>query len=136
MTWRAALDRYRANRRRDAREVGGGVAWLRLASDGCSPPQIVCHAELWTAIDALPEKLRAVIVLASIESHDVREVARLRGIPEGTVKSRSHVLPSSLRSYQRPPRRPERFNYEWHSPTGCRNTVFLFFGATRAGSLR
>ncbi len=43
---------------------------------------------LWRAIDALPEKLRVVIVLAAIEGHDVREVAELLGLPAGTVKSR------------------------------------------------
>ena len=36
---------------------------------------------LWEAIDALPEKLRSVIVLASIEGHDIAAVARLLGIP-------------------------------------------------------
>jgi DNA-directed RNA polymerase specialized sigma24 family protein len=29
-----------------------------------------------------------VVVLAAIEEHDVREVARLLDLPEGTVKSR------------------------------------------------
>jgi len=43
---------------------------------------------LWEAIDALPEKLRCVVVLASIEGHDLAAVARLLGIPQGTVKSR------------------------------------------------
>jgi RNA polymerase sigma-70 factor (ECF subfamily) len=43
---------------------------------------------LWTAIDALPEKLRIVIVLAAIEGHGMKDVAALLGIPEGTVKSR------------------------------------------------
>ena len=45
-------------------------------------------ARLWRAIDALPEKLRVVTVLAAIEGHGVREVAALLGIPDGTVKSR------------------------------------------------
>jgi RNA polymerase sigma-70 factor, ECF subfamily len=43
---------------------------------------------LWDAIDALPEKLRVVIVLAGIEGHDTREVGLLLGLPQGTVKSR------------------------------------------------
>lgn len=45
-------------------------------------------ARLWRAIDALPEKLRMVVVLAAIEGHGVKEVAELVGAPEGTVKSR------------------------------------------------
>ncbi len=40
------------------------------------------------ALDALPEKLRLVMVLAAIEGYDAREVAALLEIPEGTVKSR------------------------------------------------
>jgi RNA polymerase sigma-70 factor (ECF subfamily) len=43
---------------------------------------------LWSAIEALPEKLRLVVVLSGIEGHDVREVAALLDVPEGTVKSR------------------------------------------------
>jgi RNA polymerase sigma-70 factor (ECF subfamily) len=43
---------------------------------------------LWQAIDALPEKLRLVVVLASIEGHELREVAAVLDVPEGTVKSR------------------------------------------------
>ena len=44
--------------------------------------------QLWKAIDALPVRLRLVIVLSSIEGHDTKEVATLLGIPAGTVKSR------------------------------------------------
>ena len=43
---------------------------------------------LWKAIDALPERLRLPLVLAGIEGHDIREVACLLQVPEGTVKSR------------------------------------------------
>jgi len=45
-------------------------------------------AHLWRAIDALPEKLRVVTVLAAIEGHDMAEVSRLLDVPEGTVKWR------------------------------------------------
>ena len=45
-------------------------------------------AELWRAIDALPEKFRIVTVLAAIEGHDLAEVAALLHLPVGTVKSR------------------------------------------------
>jgi RNA polymerase sigma-70 factor (ECF subfamily) len=88
MTFRIALDWKRGHRRRDARE--DAVARLR-------PPIVDAERELidsdrsmrlWTAIDALPEKLRIVIVLAAIEGHGMKDVAALLGIPEGTVKSR------------------------------------------------
>ena len=90
MTWRTALDRQRANRRRDARELSADMPDLAAVSDSSATGTSTHDAmsDLWAAIDDLPEKLRIAIVLASIEGHDVREVAGLLGIPEGTVKSR------------------------------------------------
>ena len=64
-----------------------------------SPEEAVARdraRHLWRAIDALPEKLRAAIVLSAIEGHDVREVARLLEVPEGTVKSRLFLARKSL----------------------------------------
>lgn len=83
MTWRMALDRQRSNRRRVTREQAVAIdpiANRHLPGDRA--------AQLWQAIDQLPEKLRMVVVLAGIEGHDMREVSALLGIPEGTVKSR------------------------------------------------
>src|SRR5262245_6388033 len=73
MTWRLAINRWRADRRRSAREQVHAES-VRLAPtteetvDGRRRA-----AALWRAIDALPEKLRIVIVLASIEGHDLAE---------------------------------------------------------------
>jgi RNA polymerase sigma-70 factor, ECF subfamily len=89
--WRTALDRQRSNRRRGAHELVVEPVLLAQAPTREAFPRPAAdhdHAALWTAIDALPEKLRQVIVLASIQGHDVREVAGLLRIPEGTVKSR------------------------------------------------
>ncbi len=47
-------------------------------------------------MDELPEKLRQVLILAAVEGHDLREVARLLGLPEGTVKSRLHLARKQL----------------------------------------
>jgi len=94
MTWRMALDRRRGDRRRSTREQ----AAIELVS-GASETS---HAEreraehLWAAIDSLPEKLRLVIVLSSIEGHDTREVASLLQIPEGTVRSRLFLARKAL----------------------------------------
>jgi len=52
--------------------------------------------QLWRAIDALPEKLRIAIVLSAIEGHDMRTVATLLGLPEGTVKSRLFLARKGL----------------------------------------
>ena len=54
-------------------------------------------ARLWSAIDALPEKLRVTIVLANIEEHDLHEVARLLDLPQGTVKSRLFLARQRLK---------------------------------------
>ena len=53
--------------------------------------------QLWRAIDSLPEKLRIVTVLAGIEEHDIREVALLLDLPEGTVKSRLFLARQRLK---------------------------------------
>jgi len=87
MTWRLAIDQLRADRRRSAREA---VSTLTEAVQTPAHDVIAREraARLWQAIDALPEKLRIVVVLAGIEEHDTREVAVLLEVPEGTVKSR------------------------------------------------
>jgi RNA polymerase sigma-70 factor (ECF subfamily) len=87
MTFRLALDRRRSDLRRAAREIE-----TPLAVGPPRPDEVAVAAEraakLWAAIDALPEKLRLVTVLAAIEGQSVTDVARLTGTPEGTVKSR------------------------------------------------
>jgi RNA polymerase sigma-70 factor, ECF subfamily len=86
MTWRLAVDHIRSTRRRTAREH------VHIETHVPSTDDLAVASEraslLWTAIDALPEKLRIVLVLAAMDGHDVGEVARLLRIPEGTVKSR------------------------------------------------
>jgi RNA polymerase sigma-70 factor (ECF subfamily) len=94
MTWRLAIDRGRAERRRTLREQA--VETPAVVSPGEDVAARERAAHLWRAIDALPEKLRVVIVLAAIEEHDLREVARLLGIPEGTVKSRLFLARKGL----------------------------------------
>jgi RNA polymerase sigma-70 factor (ECF subfamily) len=95
VTWRSAIDRWRADRRRQAREqvVAG-------ASASATAEQLASEAQrsdrLWRAIDELPEKLRIVIVLCALRGHDVQEVATLLGIPEGTVKSRLFLARKGL----------------------------------------
>jgi RNA polymerase sigma-70 factor, ECF subfamily len=87
MTWRLAINRRRADLRRMAREsqLIGRASALSIDEELASRDR---SEQLWRAIDALPDKLRLVIVLAGIEGHDIREVARLLRIPAGTVKSR------------------------------------------------
>ena len=84
MTWRLAIDRLRTDRRRLAREH----AHVDSVEGAGGTPQPDLSLRVWSAIDALPEKLRVTVVLSGIEGHDTRQVAALLGIPEGTVKSR------------------------------------------------
>ncbi len=84
MTFRRALDRRRSDQRRTVREQVQRSA----SPDAVGHPQSGRLPEIWQAIDALPDKLRVVLVLASVDGHDVAEVARLLEIPEGTVRSR------------------------------------------------
>lgn len=89
ISWRLALDHIRSGRRRERREL-----LASLAPPEPSVEEIAAQNEfrerLWRAIDALPEKLRMVVVLSAIEGHDVSEVAALLELPAGTVKSRLH----------------------------------------------
>jgi RNA polymerase sigma-70 factor (ECF subfamily) len=87
IAWRMALDHQRSRKRRTVREeVHAGLSPTQTS------PESLIEADradqLWKAIDALPEKMRIVIVLANIEEHDTEEIASMLGVPEGTVKSR------------------------------------------------
>lgn len=96
MTWRMAIDRREAERRRDAHE--------QVVPPRDVPPStedLVIQGEraarLWTVIDGLSDKLRIVVVLSAIEGHDIAEVASMLRIPEGTVKRRLFDARQQLR---------------------------------------
>ena len=95
VTWRLAIDRWRAERRRETRERHAGIdATARTVEDDAVAAER--SALLWKAVDGLPEKLRAVIILSAMQGHDVRQVAQLLAIPEGTVKSRLFLARAAL----------------------------------------
>jgi RNA polymerase sigma-70 factor (ECF subfamily) len=101
-----ALDRQRANRRRAARE-GYADSWLPASATTLQGPSATdLHVglearerakHLWRAIDTLSEKLRIVVVLAGIQEHDIKDVAALLELPEGTVKSRLFAARQQLK---------------------------------------
>ncbi len=95
VTWRLAIDRWRADRRREAREQVADLDRGRPDAEE-ETARSERAAMLWKAIDALPDKLRAVLILAAVEGHGVREVAALLDIPEGTVKSRLFLARKGL----------------------------------------
>ncbi len=98
-TFRLALDRIRAKTRRERYEHDATRAKLNAQSEG-DVEDVVASREferqVAQALDALPEKLRIVIVLAAIEGYNTREVAKLAGVPEGTVKSRLFLARKKL----------------------------------------
>ncbi|MGA8982505.1 MAG: sigma-70 family RNA polymerase sigma factor [Candidatus Acidiferrales bacterium] len=87
MSFRLALDRIRSKVRRERHER----AAMELRSEA-SVENLASSREFQRQVardlDELPEKLRIVMVLAAIEGYNTREVAKLAGLPEGTVKSR------------------------------------------------
>jgi RNA polymerase sigma-70 factor (ECF subfamily) len=98
MTWRLALDRQRSDRRRtarDQRESAALPATTRDVPDGMVERDRA--ARLWKAIDALPEKLRLVVIFVNIEGHDVAAAAELLQLPAGTVKSRLFLARQKLK---------------------------------------
>ncbi len=85
-TWRLALDHRRGEQRRMVRQFEHTVSTPAVTDDAAATNERAVL--LWEAIDTLPEKLRMALVLSAIDGHDIAEVARLLGLPEGTVKSR------------------------------------------------
>jgi RNA polymerase sigma-70 factor (ECF subfamily) len=94
MTWRMAIDRLRANRRRSTHEQAG----VRAPEPRVGPDVDARDRQrhLWAAIDELPEPLRIATVLAAIEGYDLKEVSRLLDVPEGTVKWRLFTARKTL----------------------------------------
>jgi len=65
-------------------------------------PEALTEEQEWRqalqqAIDALPPRHRVVITLYYLEGLDLKEIAQVVGVPEGTVKSRLHYARESLR---------------------------------------
>lgn len=100
ITWRLAIDHRRADKRRTTKE-----SVTQESQNSVTAMDILVASErsarLWQAIDALPEKLRIVTVLAGIEEHDLRQVALLLDLPEGTVKSRLFLARQRLKELLR-----------------------------------
>jgi len=90
ITFRLALDRVRSAKRREKRETLWSQPVHRppvaTAEDLAASSEF--QARLDGAVDALPEKLRFVLLLTAMEGYSLEEVAKMLGVPVGTVKSR------------------------------------------------
>ncbi len=95
-SWRLALNRKRGA----ARTMGRDGAWVASRAASEDPETQASDREfelrLRAQVDLLPEKLKAVVLLIGVEEMDVRTVAGILGIPEGTVRSRLHLARRQL----------------------------------------
>lgn len=95
VTWRIAVDRR--PRSKEAATVGtdsGSDSALIVdpPSSDPGPEQALIlanqHALIHSMIDALPEELRVPLVLSANDELNSREIGKVLGIPEGTVRTR------------------------------------------------
>jgi RNA polymerase sigma-70 factor (ECF subfamily) len=94
--WRLALN----YRRGATRAKGRDGAWVASQAASDSPESQALEREfelrLRAQVESLPDKLKAVVLLIGVEEMDVRTVAGILGIPEGTVRSRLHLARRQL----------------------------------------
>ena len=89
IAWNACRDRLR--RRRPSVELTDNVA--TVAAQG------LLIAELRDAIERLPDKERAALLLREVEGLETEEVAQRLGISAGTVRSRISTARARLRKW-------------------------------------
>ena len=106
ITVNVATDRQRA-RGAQARAFGAERVpeeeWGRTTPDpGGGPDKVAVQAEqrerIRQALDALPPKARAIIMLSDVEGLSYREIAEVLRCPIGTVMSRLHNARKRLKS--------------------------------------
>lgn len=88
-TYGRSVDRLRSDGARETRQVAHARRTTFPEPD--VETTVLGHLDrdaVWRHLRALPDEQRDAIVLAFFEGHTYREVARLLGQPEGTVKSR------------------------------------------------
>jgi RNA polymerase sigma-70 factor (ECF subfamily) len=96
ISFRLALDRLKSARRRELRET----RWSEELPPAADAEQLASSSEfrekLEQAVDELPGRLRAVLLLAAMQGHSLEEVAAMLEIPCGTVKSRLFLARKKL----------------------------------------
>jgi RNA polymerase sigma-70 factor (ECF subfamily) len=87
IAFRIALDRKRAQGRRERRETDWAVRAPEPDAERVAAASEF-QKRLERAMDELPGRLRLVLILAAMKGHELKEIAALLQISEGTVKSR------------------------------------------------
>jgi RNA polymerase sigma-70 factor, ECF subfamily len=104
ISFRLALDRVRAGKRREHRETLWSQAIPRAWTEDLAASSEF-QSRLDRALDELSPKLRLVLLLAAMEGHTTDEVAAMLAIPSGTVKSRLSLARKQLAEKLRLPRK-------------------------------
>ncbi len=99
---RVALNRLLNGRRNETRraEILESVTLLGVVDDR----DVDAHLDLRSALSALPERMRAAVVLHYLADLAVDDVAGAMGISSGTVKSTLHDARARLRDALEEPR--------------------------------
>jgi RNA polymerase sigma-70 factor (ECF subfamily) len=100
-TWltRLAVNAARDHvRRRRVRAAADGLFQERLARPAGAVEAVEERDALGCALDALSAGQRRLVALRHVLDMTVNEIARLLGVPPGTVKSRLHAAGAALRS--------------------------------------
>lgn len=99
--YRATLCRPAENLVDDFDDSHGATASAGRSPESNSAEHIVLREmpdpELVEALSALPESMRLTVYYVAVEGLSCREVARVMGVPKGTVMSRMHRGRSLLR---------------------------------------
>jgi RNA polymerase sigma-70 factor (ECF subfamily) len=104
ISFRIALDRLRAAKRRQRRESDWLYENSRNVREHSESAEF--RRQFDRALEELPEKQRLVMLLAAMEGHSLEEVSVLLAVPVGTVKSRlffaRKTLAEKLRCFVNP----------------------------------
>ncbi len=97
-------------------ETEDGPATRQFASGEASALEIMVEDEEWErigrAIAALPGGLRELIILRHVNLRSYQEIARITGLPLGTVTKRIYLCRAELRKLLGAPLRPEDMDDE------------------------
>jgi len=94
VAWRLAA-RRRSVQARD-QELSQQMVSLEVSPEESAMDRQM-EAQLHARIDRLPEKLRQPLVLAALGELKLVEIARILGLPEGTVRRRIHTARQKLK---------------------------------------
>jgi len=97
IAFRLALNRQRGARRRLHRETAWHALGAGEAVDGERRAEDAVLLDwLQSEVERLPDTLRWVLVLSTVQDMDATDVGRVLGIPAGTVRSRLHAARKRL----------------------------------------